>query len=69
MFNKTVVQLLQSKHTSNTKERELKTISKHIKNAKNETIDWMTDQTDGLNERQNRQSEWQSVYRKQQKIS
>ena len=48
MLNRTIIQLLQSKHTSNTKETELKTGSKHIKNTKNETMDWMTDWTAGL---------------------
>ena len=39
MLNKTITYLYQSKHTSNIKETELKAISKHIKNTKNETMD------------------------------
>ena len=40
MLNRNIIYLLQSKHTSNAKETELKTGSKHIKNTKNEMTDW-----------------------------
>ena len=43
MLNRTIIQLLHSKNTSNTKEIELKTGSKHIKNTKNKMTDWMID--------------------------